>query len=157
MTTRTIALRTASRPHAALLAALHARAYAVPWSARDFAELLAAPGVAALLAVSEEPRDEAPVGFVLMRHAAGEAEILALCVIPEARGQGVGGRLIDGALEALRAMGARAVFLEVGADNIAAKRLYARAGFVAAGVRRGYYRHPAGDSEDAVILRRALT
>lgn len=156
MTADTVALRKATPAHAALLAALHARAYAVPWSARDFAELMAAPGVAALLAVAETAREDVPVGFVLMREAAGEAEILALCVIPEARGQGIGRQLVEGALSALRARGATAVFLEVGAGNRAARRLYARAGFVEAGARRGYYRSPAGESEDAVVLRRAL-
>ena len=38
-------------------------------------------------------------------------------------------------------------------SNAAARALYDSAGFVAAGLRRGYYRHP---EEDALVLRREL-
>jgi ribosomal-protein-alanine N-acetyltransferase len=46
--------------------------------------------------------------------------------------------------------GARSVWLEVRTSNVAARMMYLAAGFVAAGVRRGYYRRP---TEDALILR----
>ncbi len=50
----------------------------------------------------------------------------------------------------MRARGARAAWLEVRASNAAAQAMYTDAGFVPAGLRRGYYRRPP---EDALIYR----
>lgn len=126
------------------LARLHAAAFRRPrpWSAAEFAALLARPET--LLAV-------APQGFALARAVADEAELLTLAVAPEARRCGLGARLLAQVLEAAAARGATALFLEVGTDNAAARALYARAGFAEAGRRRGYH-----DGSDALILRRAL-
>ena len=100
---------------------------------------------------------EAPDGFILMRAVADEAEILTLAVRPAARRGGQGGRLVgEGVLEAA-ARGAVRVFLEVAADNAAARALYARAGFVEAGRRPGYYAGPGGARRDALLLVRNLT
>lgn len=130
------------------LAALHAVAFAEPWGATDFAALLSQAGVFAV--------DE-PDGFVLMRVVADEAEILTLAVRPQARGRGLGGRLVgQGATEAA-ARGATRLFLEVAADNGPALALYARAGFLEAGRRPGYYARPEGRRQDALILALNLT
>ena len=58
------------------LAALHATAFAAPWSAREFSDLLAQAGVFAVVE---------PDGFILIRQVLDEAEILTLAVRPEAR------------------------------------------------------------------------
>jgi ribosomal-protein-alanine N-acetyltransferase len=130
------------------LAALHAVAFAEPWGATDFAALLSQAGVFAV--------DE-PDGFVLMRVVADEAEILTLAVRPQARGRGLGSRLVgQGATEAA-AGGATRLFLEVAADNGPALALYARAGFLEAGRRPGYYARPEGRRQDALILALNLT
>jgi len=60
------------------------------------------------------------------------------------------------ALAAAAAGGAKAVFLEVAADNAAALALYQEAGFETVGVRRGYYPRPGGGAADALNLRLAL-
>lgn len=52
-----------------------------------------------------------------------------LYVLPERRGQGIGQRLLDAALEGARARGCLAVELEVEASHSRAANLYARAGF----------------------------
>jgi ribosomal-protein-alanine N-acetyltransferase len=156
VTERADTLRDATLAYAPLLAALHARSFAEAWGEEAMARLLASPGVSALLALTRQNEGEVPVGFILMRLAAEEAEILTVCVLPKERGKGIGGRLLEGALDALRAHGASAVFLEVGLLNAPARRLYERAGFVEIGRRRGYYRDPTGLDEDAVTLRRAL-
>ena len=68
------------------------------------------------------------------------------------RGLGVGEALLRAFLADVDAAPPLpAVYLEVRASNAAAQRLYARAGFVPAGVRRDYYEHPR---EDALVLRR---
>ena len=125
---------------AAGLAALHATAFDSPWSAAEFAQLLDGPGV---FAVAE------PDGFILIRVVADEAEILTLAVRPEARSAGLGGRLVgQGAVRAAQ-VGARRLFLEVAEDNVAARALYARAGFALIGRRKGYY---DGGRTDALVL-----
>lgn len=122
------------------LAALHATAFAAPWSAREFADLLAQAGVFAVVE---------PEGFILIRQVLDEAEILTLAVRPQARRAGLGGRLVgQGAVAAAR-RGAGRLFLEVAEDNAAARALYDRAGFRLIGRRKGYY---AGGNTDALVL-----
>ncbi len=83
---------------------------------------------------------------------ADEAELANLAVDPSRRGTGVGAALLHAFLERVEAEPPLpAVYLEVRASNAAAQRLYARAGFVPAGVRRDYYERPR---EDALVLRR---
>ena len=124
------------------LAALHATSFPDPWDAAAIAALLATPGTFAFVHVD---------GFVLARAAGGEAEILTLAVAPTARGKGLGRGLLQAAIKQARSLGAEILFLEVGADNPAALALYARLGFVKAGMRRGYYQ-----GRDALVLRLPL-
>jgi ribosomal-protein-alanine N-acetyltransferase len=133
-------VRDASPADAPALAALHALAFDHPWTAEEIADLLDS-GAAALMAAD---------GFILIREAAGEAEILTLAVAPAARRQGLGRMLVEAAIERL---GAAELFMEVAADNAAAIALYTQAGFVQAGARRGYYARPGG-AVDALLLKR---
>lgn len=136
---------TASDPVA--LAALHAQAFAAPWSAREFADLLSQPGV---LAIEETD------GFILIRVVLDEAEILTLAVIPTARRLGLGRRLVEeGAVVATQA-GAARLFLEVAEDNTPARALYDRAGFRQIGRRKAYYTQANGSRTDAVVMSRDL-
>jgi ribosomal-protein-alanine N-acetyltransferase len=145
-------LRLASADDAAILAAAHARSFDAGWSAADIANLMSAMGGFAVLA--EE--DSAPTGFILGRAIGGEAEILTLVVAPDRRRQGTGQALVEAlAAEAVR-RGATAAYLEVAADNAAAQALYAKAGFVRAGLRRAYYARGGARPVDALVLRRAL-
>ena len=129
------------------MAPIHAEAFAgphdSPWSAAAIAALLQQPGV-----FSVHGED----GFILMRAVAGEAEILTLAVRPAARRAGVGARLVRMGLEGAVERGATRVFLEVAEDNVAARALYAGAGFVEAGRRPGYYAAADGGRRDALLL-----
>jgi ribosomal-protein-alanine N-acetyltransferase len=131
------------------LAALHAASFTLPrpWSAQEFRDLLAAPRVF-LLTLDDR-------ALLMGQVVADEAELLTVAVLPEARRQGLGRRLVADFLDEARRRGAAAAFLEVAAGNAAARALYARAGFVESGRRRGYYHGPGG-SDDAVVMRRAL-
>ncbi|PKP68690.1 MAG: ribosomal-protein-alanine acetyltransferase [Alphaproteobacteria bacterium HGW-Alphaproteobacteria-4] len=133
----------------AALAMLHAACFTSPrpWSAAEFAGLMALPGVF-LLGDSR--------GFVLGRAVAGEAELLTLAVTPALRRQGLGRALLAGFEAAAQAAGAEAAFLEVAAANAPARALYAGAGWREAGRRRGYYRLPGGSADDALVLTRAF-
>lgn len=136
-----IEIRAAALADAQALAALHAAAFAAPWDAQALARLLAQPGSIAVLAELQ--------GFALLRVAADEAEILTLAVAPAARRRGIGSALVSQAAAKARDEGARTLFLEVAAINAAARALYARLGFAAAGRRRDYY----GAGQDALLLK----
>ena len=125
--------------HAAALAAIHADAFppGERWNEAAFAELLAMPGSYGWL--------DARGGLALARHAGGEAELLTLAVVPQARRQGLG----RGLVAAVLAEACGPMFLEVAADNAAALALYAALRFLPCGRRRDYY----GAGRDAVVLR----
>ena len=92
------------------------------------------------------------IGFAIWRLAADEAEILSLGVAPKDRGKGVAATLLKAVVDGARSAGARILFLDVAADNAAARRLYERAGFRPVGRRRGYYRNGA----NALVMRLTL-
>lgn len=123
------------------------------WTRGDFAGLLATPGVSGFVAMEA---GEA-TGFVLARLAADEAELLTLAVDPRRRRCGTGRALLDAVLAWVRAAGVRTLYLEVGADNLAAQHLYRRRGFADAGRRPGYYRRGDAPPADAVVMRFALS
>ena len=87
--------------------------------------------------------------------AAGDAEILTVAVVPEARRKGVGAALITSAGVAALVRGAASMFLEVSETNDAARALYTKLGFAEAGRRRDYYATDDG-WVDAIVMRRGL-
>jgi ribosomal-protein-alanine N-acetyltransferase len=127
----------------AILARLHAQAFAAPWSEAEFADLLTQAGVFAVVELD---------GFILVRVVLDEAEILTLAVRPEARRAGLGGRLTGQGALAAAAAGAVRLFLEVAEDNAAARALYDRAGFRQIGRRKAYYATPDGARTHALML-----
>lgn len=120
------------------------------WPSSAFTELLGRDY--ARLRVAED-RQGTIQGYCVLLRAADEGEIANICTAPDVRGTGVGGRLLDDALEAADASGAVSLYLEVRTTNSAARALYESRGFGVVGRRRNYYQHP---TEDALVLRRAL-
>ncbi|HEY5338988.1 MAG TPA: GNAT family N-acetyltransferase, partial [Rhizomicrobium sp.] len=114
------------------------------WDEAALAGLIAAPGSFALVA-------QGAVGFVLVRVALDEAEILSICVSPVARRQGLASSLLQAAGIRATQMGARQMFLEVVTDNVAAKSLYQTHGFHPVGQRKAYYQ-----GIDALVLKADL-
>ncbi|QDO97223.1 tRNA (adenosine(37)-N6)-threonylcarbamoyltransferase complex dimerization subunit type 1 TsaB [Ferrovibrio terrae] len=140
---------------AGVLAALHAEAFTGQseelWTEKSLRELLAMPGALALLATQGGGQ---PIGFILLRQAADEAEIITLAVQPQLRRLGVARRLLTVGLAKMTGRGAQQCFLEVADTNVAARGLYAAAGFVEVGRRPGYYRDATGGQRDAILMRR---
>ena len=137
----TPALFDPAKDDATLLAQLHRTCFPDPWDKAAICELFAGPGVFVHFA---------PDGFVMARAASDEAEILTLAVIPAARGQGLGRRLLQSAAAHAASLGAQHMFLEVGADNPAALALYAALGFARVGQRKAYY---AASGADAWVMQ----
>lgn len=131
------------------LAALHAACFTTPrpWSAAEIKSLADGPHVFVIAQ---------PLGFVMGQAIAGEAELLTIAVSPQVRRQGLGQSLLAAFLAQARLRGADRALLEVAAGNTAAIALYRAAGFADAGRRKGYYHHPDGSREDALVLALAL-
>jgi len=144
-----LAVIEAGPAYAPLLARLRAECFADGgWSAQSVGALLGTPGTFALIAEAAD----GPAGFILIRAAADEAEVLSVGVRPAQRQGGVGGRLLDAALVRLGGAGIRRVFLEVAVGNRAARALYLSRGFREAGRRPAYYARPGEAAEDALVL-----
>ena len=122
------------------------------WTRQDIAGLLASPGTAGFLLEGKS----GDIGMAICRVAADEAELLTVAVNPHHRRRGAGRRLLEAMIGQVRLAGARTLFLEVGADNPAARALYDSLGFVVAGRRAGYYARVDGPPADAVIMRLTL-
>jgi len=142
----------ASAGDAALIAGLHAGCFEEPWSKPEFESLLAMPGVITLLERGEDDWR----GFVMARHAAGEAEILTIGVLPEWRGRRIAERLLEAVGTLLSAVEVGEIFIEVDEHNHPAQALYRRMGFVECGRRRAYYDYADGTRSDALAMRCTL-
>jgi ribosomal-protein-alanine acetyltransferase len=105
--------------------------------------------------VADEISSEAKTlaGFLVVRFAADEMEILNLVVEPGCRRRGVARMLLAEAVREGRDSGARSIWLEVRASNGSAARFYEAMGFRVAGRRPKYYRDP---DEDALVLTAAI-
>lgn len=115
------------------------------------------------LAFTEAPPWEASLGFyreviagdLVQFVAVREGEVLGCCdilpmmgqarahvgrlgiwLLPDARGQGIGARLLEAAIDKARRKGITRVELTVRVDNLNAKALYERFGFVVEGLQR---------------------
>jgi len=99
------------------------------------------------------------LAYITLSVLAGEAEILNIAVLPEARGKGLSRQLMRFALEDTLHGGhcTRRNFslqawensvLEVRVGNVPARALYRGLGYQEAGIRKRYY----SDGEDALIM-----
>jgi ribosomal-protein-alanine N-acetyltransferase len=91
--------------------------------------------------------------FCAFWRIADQAHINNLAVRPELRGRGLGLEMLEAVIDEARRLGAESLALEVRRSNVAAQRLYKRAGFRENGVRKSYYTQPV---EDALLLIKTL-
>jgi tRNA threonylcarbamoyladenosine biosynthesis protein TsaB len=138
----------AGQEAADLLSRLHGEVFDDGWSVASFTDLLGSPGADAIIALEGGE----PLGFLVTRSAADEAEVISIGTRPFVQRRGVARLLLARQLNTLAASGLRTVFLEVATSNLAAQKLYASFDFREAGRRKGYYKRDSG-TEDAIILR----
>lgn len=91
---------------------------------------------------------------LLAPRGSGQADVQTMTVVASARRRGLGRTLLSTLLNEARRRGAEEIFLEVRADNPNAQALYESAGFVAIGLRRGYYQP---DDVDGVTMKLELS
>jgi ribosomal-protein-alanine N-acetyltransferase len=89
-------------------------------------------------------------GFIVWRVAADECEIITIGVHPDHRGRGIAATML-GLLERQLQRPTK-IFLEVAADNAAARALYEKYGYQQIGIRPKYY-----DGAPAVIMEKAIS
>jgi ribosomal-protein-alanine N-acetyltransferase len=145
-----VSLLWAAPERASAIAELHALMFEEAWSADSIARMLEHPGATALVAQGGTP--PRPLGFVIGRIAADEAEILTLAVAPWAQRLGIGRRMVEGLVRAVKRAEVRRLHLEVAADNAAALALYQKLGFAEVGRRKGYYVRKGRPPVDALLL-----
>lgn len=133
--------------------AIERQAHGYPWSEGIFHDCLA--GDYEILAYRVRT---SVVGFSVWMRVPDELHLLNLCIDPAWQGQGLGRAALEHGKRMLVARGLGAMLLEVRKSNRVAQTLYARAGFVEIGRRKGYY--PAGQDgqgrgqrEDAIVMR----
>lgn len=112
-----------------------------PWGADDFADLQKS---GCEIIASQN-------GFIVWRATLDEAEIITIGVHPDARRGGIAAAMLGIVAADLKKRGVKHIFLEVAADNVAARALYEQDGFVQIGVRPKYY-----DGMDAIMMRKDI-
>lgn len=120
-------------------------AFSMPWSARDFLEMVEADYASYYVA----ELDGQIVGCCGIRKLADEGEITNVAVTAPHRRKGIGRRMIKHMLAEAKEKGIGSCTLEVRVGNRPAIRLYESFGFKGEGVRPGFYEKPA---EDALIM-----
>lgn len=134
------------------------------WNRRQVADALVLPAcrhgmIAHDGTIGEDIRAEQGgatiAGFFLARQVLDDEELLLFAIDPGQRRRGLGGALLDHFCRSSAIIGMRRIFLEMRADNPAA-RLYESQGFELVGKRSAYYRGPDGTRHDALTYQRIL-
>jgi len=123
--------------------------YPTPWSRSMFAGELAKPSSLSLGAF--DPESGALAGYLVISRYVDAWHVMNLAVTESYRRRGVARTLLDRLFEVTAADERRGYTLEVRVSNEGAIKLYEAMGFVARGVRRGYY---TDNREDALIMWR---
>ncbi len=136
--------------HIPQIAALEAASFSAPWDEFSIRQELENP--LALWLVSEDENGTVQ-GYVGSQSCFEEADLLNLCVCPEARRRGVAAALMRELERRLIPRGVEKITLEVRASNEPAIALYKKLGYARVGLRKGYYEKPR---EDALILQKNI-
>ncbi len=124
---------------------LEAKAFSMPWSAKDFAQLLEDEKSLYLVAELEGEI----VGCCGVTNICGDGDINNVMVAEGHQGKGMAQALLQELLRQGTAMGVENFTLEVRVSNAPAIHVYEKLGFVSEGIRPRFYEKPV---EDAMIM-----
>lgn len=131
--------------HIAQVAMIERERFSEPWSEKSLA-LLCTDGYPSFVLIDGVGE---VLGYVSTARALDELQIINVAVRRGEERRGYGLLLMDAVDRYCREAGIVSVSLEVRRSNEAARALYERVGYVAVGIRRGFYHMPA---EDAVVM-----
>ena len=136
------------------IARLHAEGFYRGWPREEFAAAISGHDTPVYVACDARRR---VAGFLMLRLAADEAELITVAVDQKWRGKGVGRALLRAALDDLHDDARH------GASSSRSPRttppaikLYRREGFAEVGKRAGYYPRPDGTPATALVMARDL-
>ena len=130
------------------IADIEEECFALPWSEKG---ILAACKRSDFCGLVAQIGGET-VGYLLGLSLFENAEVLRIAVKKKLRGQKIGGMILDGFFENVKARGAQKVFLEVRVSNLPAIFLYESRAFTRGRVREKYYEN----GESAVEMYKDL-
>lgn len=136
--------------HIRAIAALEQANFSTPW---DEASIRAELENSLALWLIAEGGDGAVLGYVGSQSCFEDADILNVCVAPEARRRGLAEALMLELERRLLPKGVEKITLEVRVSNEPAIRLYEKLGYSQVGTRKNYYEKPR---EDALIMQKQL-
>lgn len=129
------------------LSMIEAASFSMPWSPKDFEDLLSRSYCTYLVAEI----DGEVVGSCGMTNICKEGNIDNVVVAEAYRGRGIAQLLLQELIALGEEEGAEAFTLEVRVSNAAAIHVYEKLGFVSEGIRPRFYEKPV---EDAMIMWR---
>lgn len=122
------------------------QSYEFPWTLGIFSDCLDNQYAAVVYL-----QNKRILGYSVSQFIVDECHLLNLCVRQEARGQGLGEKMINYLTNQARQKDLGSIFLEVRISNTPAIHLYDKLGFNEIGLRRDYYPDSNG-REDALVL-----
>lgn len=128
--------RELTREDADQICTLHSQGFKPHWPAADMAEHIDRDIVIGI--------DVPLSGFLIIRPAQDQAELLTITIAPNKRGLGLAKTLLRAGEIKSAEQGIEIIFLEVAEDNMAALALYKSLGYRPIGRRPAYYKRKAG-------------
>lgn len=137
--------------------ALEASCFSMPWKYRDFEEALANPDRVYLVAEPDNPpagNSDRILGGCMLSNVAGEGDISNVAVREKYRKNKIATELMAQLVKlGTERYGIMVYTLEVRSQNMAARGLYEKLGFVSQGIRPHFYDRP---KDDAVIMKKLI-
>lgn len=121
------------------------RSFSLPWSEKSFEESI---GLSHAIFLVAEKKQQI-LGYCGMYQVFDEGDITNIAVLPEYRGMGIAGRLLETLFGYSVEKGIADITLEVRESNESAIHLYEKYGFERVGIRKNFYEKPV---EHAVIM-----
>lgn len=126
--------------------AIERASYPTPWSRSMFVSELAKPSSLSIAAVADGGE---LAGYLVLSRYVDAWHVMNVAVAERYRRAGIASAMLGSLFDVTRDDAERGYTLEVRVSNRAAISLYEQFGFVARGVRRGYY---TDNREDALIM-----
>lgn len=122
--------------------------FSTPWTRADYANCIIKKEYLALVATGAD--DQQILGYMAVMISLDAADVCNVSVDKNYEGRGIGSRLLEAMLRALKEKGVTSVFLEVRETNAGAIHLYEKFGFQQISIRKNYYQKPV---ENALIMK----